>query len=341
MTQENSYNRHTLYIDDEEIKHSSKGNIIFNGNNQTNTLSASINNIDLQNHSLFNKRVELYLNENGSEDSVPIFRGIIKSFTNNEKELKITAHDVRTILGGNEGLKINLDDFNNADGKTVGQFLYETIKDKINYNKTRIGLDMLNDCNPPALLNGKRGKNLDLYKIVTDAVSSNIDDTNVLEPLSFFVDVYEGEEYSSIVIVKDKSLDSIPAHVFSYEDGLAKLTFKRRNPVNTVYYKGRVFEYTNRSTGQTTINIEDKEDIGESRNLALKTVLLNQQQVDDINIKTTKGFYIPLGTIINLDVPDDLVSGNHRVQGKKISFGNTLSCNLTLNRKPVKVSDYL
>lgn len=341
MTQENSYNRHTLYIDDIEILGSSQGSVKFTGNNQMNVMTVTIHNLDLQHYNLFNKKIELYLNENGGEDDSPIFRGLIKSFINNEKSINITAVDIRTVLTGNEGIKVNLDDSNNADGKTVGQFLYDIVNDRVNYDETLIDLNMLNDSNPPALMNGERGNNLDFYNLITKVLSSKIDDTNILEPLSFFIDIHEGDESSGIVIVKDKSLDSVPSHIFSYDDGLSKMTFKRRNPTNTVYHKGRVFKYTNRPTGQSTKEITLIEDVGESTNAARNTVLLNQQQVDDIKITVTKGFYISLGTIINLDVKDDLVNGNHRVQAKTITFGNNLSCNLMLNRKPVKISDYL
>ena len=341
VTQENSYNRHTLYIDGEEILSSSSGTITFTGNNQINTLNVTINNVDLQNYNLFNKKIELYLNESGSEDNVPIFRGLVKSFTNTSKDTKIVATDVRSVLTGNEGLKINLDDINNADGKTVGQFLYDTINDDINYDETIIGLDMLNDANPVALMNGQRGTNMDCYNTIIDVLSKTIDDTDLLSPLSFFVDVYEGVNNTNIVIVKDKSLDTIPSHSFSYNDGISSLTYKRRNPANTVYYKGRTFKYSNRPTGQNTIQITETEDVGETTNLARTELLLNQLQTDDISLVVTKGFYITLGTILHLDVPDDLVSGNHRLQSKKISFGNNISCTLVLNRKPVKISDYL
>ena len=341
MTQENSYNRHTLYIDGEEIFSSSSGTITFTGNNQVNNLNVTINNVDLQNYNLFNKKIELYLNEGGNEDNVPIFRGFVKSFTNTSKNTTIVANDVRSILTGNEGLKIDLDDINNADGKTVGQFLYDTINDDINYDETIIGLDMLNDANPVALMNGQRGSSMDFYNTIVNVLSKTIDNTDVLSPLAFFIDVYEGVNNSNIVIVKDKSLDSTPSHIFSYDDGISKLSYKRRHPANTVYYKGRVFKYSSRPTGQNTIQIKETEDVGESTNLALTELLLNQQQVDDIILSVTKGFYIDLGSIVHLDVPDDLVSGNHRVQSKTVSFGKTISCNLILNRKPVKVSDYI
>ena len=73
MTQEHSTSNHKLFIDGQEVLSSSSGQISFPGNNQINTLSAKISDVDLQNKSLFNKKIELYLNESGMEDTMPIF----------------------------------------------------------------------------------------------------------------------------------------------------------------------------------------------------------------------------------------------------------------------------
>lgn len=341
MTQENSTSNHKLFIDGQEVLSSSSGQISFPGNNQINTLSAKISDVDLQNKSLFNKKIELYLNESGMEDTMPIFRGYIKQFSHTDVNTSIVAGDVRTVLTGKEGIKDTLNDDNNADGKSVAQYLYEIIKDRVNYDDTIIGLDMLRDSNPPVFMTGVRGINLDVYNTVISALKKSIDDDNFTNPLSSFLDVYEGVNHSNITIVKDKLLTTIPSHVFSYNDGISSLRYKRRNPPNTVYYKGRVEKYTNRPAGQISINIADIDDVGASRNLALQEILIAQQQKDDISLKATKAYDIAIGSIIELDVSDDDVSGNHRVQGKTITFGNSVSCTLELNKKRVKVSDYI
>ena len=46
MTQENSTNKHKLFIDGKEILASSSGRITFPGNNQINTLNVKIENVD-------------------------------------------------------------------------------------------------------------------------------------------------------------------------------------------------------------------------------------------------------------------------------------------------------
>lgn len=341
MTQENSSNNHKLFIDGDEVLASSSGRVVFPGNNQINTLNAKISNVDLQNKPLFNKKVELYLNESGMEDTMPIFRGFIKQFSHTDTNTSIVAGDVRTVLTGKEGIKDNLDDNKNADGKSVGQYLYDIIKDKVNYDNTVIGLDMLRDSNPPVFMTGVRGKNLDVYNTIIGELKKSIDDDNFTNPLSSFLDVYEGVNHSNITIVKDKLLTTAPSHVFSYNNGISSIKYKRRNPPNTVYYKGRVEKYTSRPTGQVSIDIADIEDVGDSRNLALQEILVAQQQKDDIRLQTTKAYDIAIGSIIQLDVSDDDVSGHHRVQGKTITFGKGMDCILDLNKKRVKVSDYI
>jgi hypothetical protein len=104
MTQENSTSNHKLFIDGQEVLSSSSGQISFPGNNQINTLSAKISDVDLQNKSLFNKKIELYLNESGMEDTMPIFRGYIKQFSHTDVNTSIVAGDVRTVLTGKEGI---------------------------------------------------------------------------------------------------------------------------------------------------------------------------------------------------------------------------------------------
>jgi len=342
MSQENSLFRHKLFIEDKEIVSDSKGSINFNGNGQVNNLDITIENIDLQYDTLFNKKIELYLNESGSDDSIPIFRGLIKRFTPSEKDVKIKALDVRSIITGREGLKINSTDLKNYDGKTVASFLYDIITDKVNYSKTLIGLDMLSDTDIPIRMSGIRGNKLDILLTVNEKLSGTVDKTDYLNPLGYFLDVKESCEYSNIIITKEKALTDTPSYTFSYGDGLQKINYKKILPLNTVYYNdGRSIEYTNRPSGQTSTTIENVEDVAEARQLGLEQILLEQQQNAEIKADISKCYDIGLGSLVFLDVPDDDVYGLLRVQGIKITFGMSMKCQLNLNKKPIKLSDYI
>tara|TARA_R100001443_G_scaffold77411_2_gene84623 strand:- start:488 stop:1534 length:1047 start_codon:yes stop_codon:yes gene_type:complete len=343
MRQENSSFRHRLFIDDEEVLSSSDGTISFTGNGQLNTLNVRINNVDLQYYTLFNKKIELFLNESGTDDSVPLFRGFVKRFTPSEKDVSLYALDVRSVLTGNDGIKINSTDLKNYDGKTVGQFIYEIVTDEVNYNETVIGLDMLTDTDIGGKMTGIRGKNLDVYKVIEEKINTILDKSDYSKPLSYFVDVKEGNEYSNIVITKEKPLTNNPSYTFSYGNGLQRVSHKKVLPLNTVYYNdGRVLKYTNRPSGQTTTSINDIEDVAEARKMALEQILLAQQENSEIRIDVSKCYDIGLGNLLFLDVPDDNVHGIHRVQAKKIKFGKKgISCQLRLNKKPVKLSQYI
>ena len=71
-------------------------------------------------------------------------------------------------------------------------------------------------------------------------------------------------------------------------------------------------------------------------------ILLKQEDNKDISMNVSKGHYINLGHIIRIDVPDSNIVGQYRVTSKNISFSNnSVTCQLKLNKKPIKVSDYI
>ena len=341
MAQENTLHQHRLFIDKKEILSESSGSLSIEGDSRINRLSITINDIDMQHDSLYNKPVEFYLGES-NEDSVPIFRGFVKRFTPSETKLTIEALDVRTFLTGNNAIKITSTDEKNYDGKTLGQFLYDIIKDKINVDKTIIDIDMLKDMDKPISMTGYRGVNDDAYKVISDKIASKMDDDDLENVLGYFLDVKEGPEHSGVVIVKEKKLTDTHSYTYSYADGLISVSHKEVNPPNTAYYNdGRILKYTSRNSGQSVVEVDSLDDVGESRNIALKQILLQQEQKKEIRLNVSKGYDIALGSIVFLDVDDDDIYGNHRVVGKNISFGRRFRCRLKLNKKPIKLSNYI
>lgn len=338
MTQDNTYQQPSLFINQKEILSDISGTINFPGNNQLNTLSVNIKNPYLQNAALYNKPIELFLN-NGSMDSVPIFRGFIKSFSPSDNQISLQAFDVRSVLEGKNGIKITLTDEKNYDGFSLAQFLFSIVEEN---NLSYLKMDMLQDTNPPIFITGERGDNIGVYSLLKNKIAEALDTTtDFLHPLQYFIDVYEDSNYSNITFVKDKLLASTPRYSFSHYDGLISYKFTRRLPANTVHYKGGVFKYTNRPEGQINTTVEEKENPAETRNLALQNILLERQQTDEIKITVNKAFDVALGDIIFLDIDEEDIGGNHRVQSKSITFGNTTNCNISLNKKPIKLSDYI
>ena len=328
MTQDNSYQRPSLFLNGKEVLSDISGSISFSGHNRLNVLNVKINNPELQNTSIYNKILELYLN-NGSDDGAPIFRGYVNDFTPSDKSISLVATDMRAKLTGKKGLKLTLTDENNYDGYTLGQFIFSYITEFVNDGD--INLDFLSDTSPVVTMTGERGKDIDFYSLVTNKVEEAIDvDTDVNNPLGHFVDIVNGANRSNIVIKKDKLIDSLPVTTFSYSDGLKSYTYKRRLPPNTVTYEGRKFSYTNTPQGTSSISLSKQDSPAETRNLALTNILLAQQQTDEITIQVTKSFDLDIGQIVALDIDEEDISGNH-----------STSCSLRLNKKPLLLKKYL
>ena len=338
MTQDNSYHLHKLYIDNKPISFDISGGIKFSSNNSINTLNVRIESPDLQSLPLLNKSIKLYLNA-GSIDSVPIFSGYITSVKPNEKNTSLTCHDPRILISGKQGMKLILSDFNNYDGHTLGAFLYNTITDKVNVDKTLIGIDLLTDTNPTLSMSKNRARN-SIYDIAKTQIKKSVDDTDMNRPLGYFFDMVEGRDVSQLVIKKDKQLDKA-SFTFSFDDGLESYSYVKRTPINTYTYEGGTFIYTNTPTGKYIEEINIDKSRAEQRHAAIIQSQIEKAVNNEIQIKVNKCYNIGLGTIINLNVEEDVIRGNHRVVGKTISFGQSMTCSLSLNKKPIMVSEYL
>jgi len=350
MVQANTFLQPKVYIDDTEITSDLQGRVSFTGNNQLNKLTVKLSHPDIQHQALLYKKIKFFLN-NGSSDTVPTFTGIITQVTPSEKETSITALDPRILISGKDGHKVRLTDTDNYDGYTVGAFLYSFITEYVNTEEKRLGVDMLTDTNPPISLTGQRTQRGTVYTIAKNVVKKVIDsDSDFLNPLTYFFDVIESEKGPQLVIKKEKALNEAPITSFTYDDGLIKYSYKRRTPKNTAIYKGGKFIYSNRPTGQSVVSINTTdfkkrgiplESVAEQRQLAIEQVLLEQQEKDEISITVSKGYDLGLGSLVRLNIPEDDISGTHRVVGKSISFGNKITCTLKLNRKPLKLSTFI
>ena len=340
MVEANTYLQPRVYINNTEILDKISGTLSFTGSNQLNSLKLKIENPDIQHHALLHKPIKFYLN-NGSIDSAPFFSGIVTQVKPSEKMTVISAMDPRILISGKSGQSVELTEEQNYDGYTLAAFLYSFISTHVNTNTTLLGVDMLCDTIPTISLTGIR-KSQSVYALATKLVKSVIDDDDYLNPLTFFFDIVEDYDAPQLVIKKDKLISSTPALTFSYADGLRNYSYTRRNAINTINYKNGTFKYTNRPTGASVTSIKARLDSpAELRNMAIQQVLLEQQQKDEIKITVSKGYDIGLGTIIRLNVPEDDISGNHRVVGKTINFGKNASCSLKLNKNTPQLSSFL
>ena len=315
----------------------------FPGSNQLNKLSVTLTNPDYDNASLFGKEIELYLNV-GSIDTVPIFRGVIKTLSPNDTSVSLTCLDVRSFITGNDARKFNITDKDNYDGYSVAQFLRKIISENINTDKIRIGLDMLRDTTTLVSLTNYRGNETPL-SIATSQLDEAVDDTDIDNPLFYTIDMEEGPISSNIVIKRQRYLSESSALNLSLHDGIISYSYKRRPLPSRVDIKSNDYVSTISlgGTGPYATSISKNfPDPEQARKYALSYLKKQQQEIDEISIQSSKGYYTSLESIVNIRVDKPEIDGNHRLVSKSIKFSeNSLSMSMNLNKRPIKVSDFL
>ena len=314
--------------------------------NSLQSFDAVITEPQFENYNLFNEKVEFYLNY-GSEDAVPLFRGYIKDFKATDKNVNISAVDGRTFLSGNDALPVIIDDKNNYDGTTIVQFLTDIITNELNMNKTIISPEYLGEMDKPIYMNNIRDDS-PAYDIVSNLLETKRDDDNILEVFEYFFDMIHDGENSGLIIKKTRSLDGSPDFVFSYRDGIINLNYTERAPPSFALAKAEDGttvrgEYGNAPRGQVGLKVPGLfKSRAEAREAAIAEIILKSQDDKDIQLTTSKGHYLSLGNIIRLDVPDSNIYGQYRISGKSISYAdNSVNCQFTLNKKPIKLKEYL
>jgi len=337
------YCKPKLKINNIEVQYLESVSFSDNGNNQLQTLKATISEPDFENSKLFNTPVEFYLNY-GSSDGCPIFRGFVKDFNPSGTKISINALDVRTLISGQNAFPTVIDNKKNYDGQSVPSFLMDVI-DSLNHDLLKT--TTLNDIDKPVFMTNVRETG-SAYDIAVTQIEEALDESDVFNPLSFEFDVVHLENHSSIKIIKQKAITTSPSQVFSYHDGIISCTYKDRvSPsfgiASTENGEQVIFEYGNAPRGSVGINIEGNfKSRGDAKEALIPQVLHMQDTEKDISLQVSKGFYTNIGDIVKINVDDDNLNGQYRVTAKQISFkSNDVSCKLTLNKKPIKVSDYI
>ena len=156
--------------------------------------------------------------------------------------------------------------------------------------------------------------------------------------------------------------------VLSYRDGISSLKYKQRLPANTGTATGtvggrQVFVYGNRPKGIVSKEVKphplqrikaklaqagvgEKGDRfiypAEAHKQSIIEIFKELDEVNEISLTANKAPYIGLESIIDLNVEDDAIAGRAVVVGKTISWSRSnMSIQLKLDRRPVKVSDYI
>jgi len=247
-------------------------------------------------------------------------------------------------LTGINSKMVELTDDENYDGLSLAGFLYDFIDNKINTNNTYIGLDFLSDTNPIISMSGERTTGpTSVYDIVTKKLKTAIDNADIEKPLTYFIDMIDDGVKNNIAIIKENNISDVPSLYLSEAEGIISYKFNRRVPATFAVGGGATFQHTNEPKGSVGINISGKfKDKNEARTQAIKELLLNNRETEEINIEVNKGHYIALGSIVNLKIENSEIDGNHRLTSKKLKFNNAgVNLSLTLNKKPLVLSSYI
>lgn len=350
----NTYSNPTITIGDKELEYYTQFTLNNSGNNQINSLQISGINKNLLDYKLLNQDITLYLNEGGN-DSLPAFRGIIRKINPTDKTISITAYDPRILISGKDAFPVIVDDVENYDGYTLVQFMHDYINTHINKDSVKIGLDMLTETSPTLLMRDFRTDLAVPYQIMQDCLSQIIDDSDLENPVDYeFVMIDDGNK-SNIVLIKRENLENVtPSIRYDLLDGIQKITYQKIAPPTFALVRGEEdvktrFQLGNMGSGQTGITVTGPyTDRDSAKRAGLIEIFKKQKEVNSLTLNVSKGFHIGVGSVINLYINDNInetydISTNHRVTAKRINYTQAKGCtmNLRLNNRKLKVSDFI
>jgi len=344
----NIYSKSRLFFGKEEIIHFTSVKYSDSGNNDVTKLQIQLTDSDLENYSLYGKEVKFFLNY-GSIDSVPFFRGFIREVNVSKKSVSVSAYDPRTYLTSKESPSLNITEENNFDGYTLAQFLYEYISINVNKNNTLIGLDFLNETDPPVSLTNYRGSGTSPLKVIKDNMPKNIDNIENIK-INRLIMVDDGTK-SNIMFRKEEDISSEGRINFSFVNGIIELKTKRKTRANTfrVKHKGMekdgeiVYVHNNLPTGAVSISLSGNYSDAALASEAAFLAAVKEGEIDnEITMTTDKGHYLGIGTIISINSGRKIVDGNHRIVGKSINVSDSnITCSLKLGKEQPLIKDYI
>tara|TARA_R100001443_G_scaffold22343_1_gene34583 strand:+ start:989 stop:2026 length:1038 start_codon:yes stop_codon:yes gene_type:complete len=338
----NTYRNSRLYLGKREILTFSSVSFKNSGKNQVTTLTVKIDDPELDGAALLGQELVFFLN-NGSDDSVPLFRGHIRQYAPSDKNLTLTAHDVLSFLSGAESPPLNITDKINYDGFTLGQMLTDYIKTYVNKSKTVIGLDMINDTNPPITMTGFRKNNITPLKVIQQLIKTN--DSSLTDIKNTRLVVRDDGVKSNICFVEEQDINSAGMK-FSFNDGIEKLNYKRRPAPNfySTFADGNKMTYQHNTlpTGIVMGKLKGKfEYPDKAKEQAFIDATANEDK-KEITITVNKGYELDIGNVIVLQTPEHPeLTGKHRIISKNLTAGKSMKCTLGLNKEAPQISDYM
>jgi hypothetical protein len=320
-------------------------NVSYNngGSNQLTTLNCTFDDPELINYRLFNKKIEFYVNE-GVAESFPIFTGFIRDIFPSDTSITVMAYDARILISGREANPVVITDKKNYDGYTAVQFITDIIQD-LNSNETLIDLTALSETNPAVSMSGVRSVSDAPYDLFAENINKAVAADDPLEPLNYVIDML-----GNSLVVTSKRAKAGNGIRFSRSDGINSLNIKRRAPITKATVIGAdgasgTFQYGTSPAGEIGIihNNQDLLSNADCTNEAIKLVMAERNEIDEITLEANKGYDLGLNNVIYLDVDDLDIRGEHRIASKRIDVKSdgSIRIRFSLDKLPPTLSEYL
>ena len=156
--------------------------------------------------------------------------------------------------------------------------------------------------------------------LVSQSLEKIVNDDDPETPLGYTA-LMEG---NNLIFQKDKSLDSTPSMTLKLGDGIRAISYNRRAPAVYARVTGAnntwgEFQYGNAPMGVAGLRFSDSslKSNAECADFARKKVMEQFEEIDEIRIDVSKGYWISPGSVVRVEVPNSAISGAHRVMSKK------------------------
>jgi len=209
--------------------------------------------------------------------------------------------------------------------------------------REKIGLDMLNDSNPPVTMTGYRNKSVTPLKAIQSLLKKNTSNTTDIKNTR--LTVRDNGNKSNICFVEEQDITSDTIR-FSFNDGIEKISWKKRPSPN--FYRTSVnnnsvtYQHNTLPTGIVMGKLKGNFDFPDEAREEAFLDATHKEDKAEIKITVNKGHYLEIGNVISLYTPEhpELI-GKHRIVSKSVSAGKAVKCQLGLNKEAPQVSDYI
>lgn len=300
---------------------------------------------------LWDKEITFYVDKS---DSKPIFRGWVNRTKKTFNDVDIYAEDGfgYMIKGGDTTVsRVQLDERQNLDGLTVGAAIIKLLE--IAKLDSKIKTDYIGDTSPRIGSVQKvpiRGT-LTVLEVVKQLLAKPINLSDQSLPRPNIAKLIDDGTYSQLVIEVESDLDSSDiSYTFTENKNITNLNITNRKVPTIVVVNGKdgikgTFSHDGaiNALDRTYLEVTNTnlDSPAACKEFGARLVQANLENKFEYQIGVTEGFYLAENQVVRIQTDDKDFSGNYRIVGKNISFGDTTAIGITINRKPPTLAEYI